>query len=104
MCRSDKLIERAMSFLVLNILAKTPEGKYEVNFSNEFKILIKEAKSLEKMGYKISKVLINICLQEKEYQRYIDRLHFMLREYDDAINTLSDIERKLLEKKIDDVK
>lgn len=92
-----------MNFLVLNILVKTPEGKYEVNFSDEFKILIKEAKSLEKMGYKISKTLVNICLQEKEYQRYIDQLHFMLKEYDDAINTLSDIDRKLFEDKIKEV-
>jgi len=99
---SDKIIERAMSYLKNCILDKK-DGKYLVNFPEDFKILIKEAKSLEKMGYKISKILINICLQEKEYQRYVDRLHFMLREYDDAINTLSDIDRKLLSEKITEV-
>jgi hypothetical protein len=35
---------------------------FEVNFSDEFKILIKEAKHLEKMGKPISKTIVNISL------------------------------------------
>lgn len=100
---SDKIRERAMNYLKDYILRKEPDGRYEVNFSEDFKTLIKEVKNLEKMGYKISKILINICLQENEYQGYVDRLHFMLKEYDDAINTLSDIDRKLLEERIREV-
>jgi dynein heavy chain len=68
-----------------------------VKFSDEFKVLIKEAKQLEKMGYKISKAIINISLQEKEYYRYIDRMHIMLREYNESVHSLTEIEKKLLE-------
>lgn len=78
---SDKIMEKAMNFLKEKILEKVDEFHYRVNFSDEFKVLIKEARHLEKMGYPISKTIINISLQEKEYYRYIDRLHIMLKEY-----------------------
>lgn len=67
-------MEKAMSYLKEKVLRK-PEGTenvYEVNFSDQFKVLIKEAKQLEKMGYPISKTIINISLQEQEYYGYID--------------------------------
>lgn len=53
-----------MGYLKEKVLRK-PEGTdnvYEVNFSDQFKVLIKEAKQLEKMGYPISKTIINISL------------------------------------------
>ena len=89
-----------MQFLKNKILVKMEDRKYLVNFSDEFKVLIKEAKHLEKIGYKISKTIINISLQEKEYYRYIDRLNMMLREYNESVNTLIEIEMKLLESQI----
>jgi dynein heavy chain len=52
------------------------------------------------MGYKIPKTIINISLQEKDYFNYIDRLHIMLDEYKDAVHSLSDVDRKLLENHI----
>lgn len=51
-----------MVFLKNKILEKRDDCLYFVNFSDEFKVLIKEAKQLEKMGYKISKTIINISL------------------------------------------
>jgi hypothetical protein len=51
-----------MIFLKNKILEKQEENVYRINFSDEFKVLIKEAKQLEKMGYKISKTIINISL------------------------------------------
>lgn len=79
----------------------TPEGgKYRVNFSEQFKLLIKEAKHLEKMGYPISKTIINISLQEKEYLKYIDKLQIMLREYHEAVETLTDVEKILFKYEI----
>lgn len=49
-------------FLKDKILERTDDCVYLVKFSDEFKVLIKEAKQLEKMGYKISKTIINISL------------------------------------------
>lgn len=75
-----------MHFLKMKILDRIDHCKYEIRFSQEFKVLIKESKHLEKMGYSISKTIINISLQEKEYYKYIDRLHIMLREYNEVRN------------------
>jgi len=52
-----------MDFLKMKILVtKGRDNYYEVNFSDDFKVLIKEAKNLEKMAYPISKTIINISL------------------------------------------
>ena len=53
-----------MHFLKEKILARDDkkENEFYVNFSDEFKVLIKEAKQLDKMGYPISKTNINISL------------------------------------------
>jgi hypothetical protein len=39
-------MERAMHFLKEKILIKTDENTYEVNFKDDFKVLIQEAKQL----------------------------------------------------------
>jgi len=97
------IIETAMEFLKQEILKRKGENQYGVNFSDDFKILIKEVKHLEKMGYPIPKTIINISLQEKEYYSYIDRLYLMLDEYNEAVHGLSDIDKKLLQKQINDL-
>ena len=93
---SANIMERAMQFLKERILVKVGENHYEVNFKDEFRVLIQEAKQLEKMNHNISKAIVNIALQEKEYYRYIDRLKTMLREYDEAVHSLNPIEKRLL--------
>ena len=96
-----------MQFLKQKILdcKKDVKGNkiFEVNFSDEFKILIKEAKHLEKMGKPISKTIVNISLQENTYYENIDDLNRMLKEYNDAVTNLSDIEKKLFENKINEL-
>lgn len=93
---NDRIIDKAMGFLKKEILYKVDDNTYHVNFSDEFKILIKEAKQLEKMGYKIPKTIINISLQEREYYQYADRLNLMLEDYNATVNSLNDIDRLLL--------
>ena len=73
---------------------------YWVNFKEDFKVLIKETKQLDKMNHHIQRTIINIALQETEYYKYIDKLKIMLREYNEAVHTLSPIEKKLLESHI----
>ena len=62
---SANIMERAMQFLKEKILIKTGENTYAVNFKEDFKVLIQEAKQLEKMNHNISKAIVNIALQEK---------------------------------------
>ena len=95
-----KVNEEAMKHLRKEILARKRDCDYEVTFSDKFKELIKEVKHLEKMGYKVPRTIVNISLQEKEYYNYIDQLHLMLKEYNEAVHTLKDIDRKLLYKQI----
>jgi len=114
------IIERAMNFLNQKILIRYKDKskgtyylkqgdkvkerffyRYKVNFDDEFRILIKEVKYLEKMGCKPFKTIINIALQEKEYLSFKDRLNNMLNEYHDAIDSLKEVERELLIEKIE---
>ena len=74
--------------------------KYEVNFSPELKVIIREAKYLDRIGKEIPQTIINIALQEKDYFRYCDKLNQLLREYNAALGNLKPVERKLLEKQI----
>lgn len=62
-------MEKAMNFMKEKILERVRDEKenivknaYRVNFKDEFKVLIKEAKHLEKMGFSFSKTIINISL------------------------------------------
>ena len=48
-------------FLRNKILVKN-EDQYTVNFSPEFKLMIAEAKHLDKMGYPLPKTILNIAL------------------------------------------
>jgi len=104
----NNIIDRALNFLNQKILVRIKYSKkekriprYRVNFDEEFRILIKEVKYLEKMGLKPSKTIINIALQEKEYLSYVDRLNNMLNEYHEAIDSLTEVERDLLYNKIE---
>lgn len=113
-----KVEEEAPKFLKNNILAVDLEtGKYVVNFKNDFRVLISEAKYLDRMlptsdkrreiflvqekeiykkVEKANKKILNIALQEKEYYRNVDRLNKMLRDYYRIIDSLKDVEKYAL--------
>ena len=94
---SKKVGEQATEFLKNSILGGGENGeKYYVNFLKDFKILIAEAKYLDRITPKVSKRILNIALQEKGYYKYVDKLNKMLREYYDTINSLKDVEQNLL--------
>jgi len=71
---NSKNTDYAISDLKENIL-KIQDGKYLVNFSNRLKVIIREAKFLDRIGREIPPTIINIALQEKEYAYYVDRLN-----------------------------
>jgi len=102
----NKINDKAMNFLKKKILLKKGQNQFEVNFSNEFRVLINEAKYLDKMGFKLSKTILNIALQESEYYKYVDKLNKLLMKYNETIygindvGGLKDVERKLMEKQI----
>ena len=70
---NKKIEEEASEFLKNQILAKNASGEYYVNFRSEFKVLISEAKYLDRTMTNVSKRILNIALQETEYYRYVDK-------------------------------
>lgn len=70
------------------ILEKVGDGenrKYKVNFDPNLKVIIREAKFLDRIGKEIPNTIINIALQEKDYMRNIDKLNQLLRGYNSAL-------------------
>ena len=96
--------DKAISLLKDNkILTSEYDGEkmtYKVNFSPQLKVIIREAKFLDRIGKKIPQTIINIALQEKEYLRSVDKLNQLIREYNKALSGLKPVEKKLLEKQI----
>lgn len=74
----DTNVGEAISFLKQPILTKIGEGdnkRYKVNFNPKLKVIIREAKFLDRIGKDIPNTIINIALQEKDYMRHIDKLN-----------------------------
>lgn len=96
---NSKNTDYAIADLKENIL-KVVDGKYVVSFSNRLKVIIREAKFLDRMGRDIPQTIINIALGEGEYSYYVDKLNQLLREYNSVLNDLNNVEKKLLEQQI----
>lgn len=64
------------------------------------KVIIREAKFLDRIGKEIPQTIINIALQEKDYMRHIDKLNQLLRAYNTAMSNMKPVERKLLQSEI----
>jgi dynein heavy chain len=95
--------EKAIELLKRHILDKEKVGGrvvYRVQFDPQLKVIIREAKFLDRIGKSIPQTIINIALQENEYMRYVDKLNQLLRGYNTALSNLKDVEKKLLEKQI----
>ena len=59
----------ALSYLKLNILTRAPEGQQRiaVNFSEGLVQLMRETRYLDRMGFDIPEIALNITLQEESY-------------------------------------
>ena len=89
----------AINYLKESILKK--EGTlYKVNFNPNLRVIIKEARFLDRIGREIPHTIINIALQDKDYARHINKLNQLLRSYNQALTELRPVEKKLLTKQI----
>ena len=71
-----------------------------MNFDPNLKVIIKEARFLDRIGKEIPHTIINIALQAKDYARHINKLNQLLRAYNTALLELRPVEKKLLTKQI----
>ena len=95
----DENTNKAIELLKLHILKKQTVGDnivYTVNFAPELKVIIREAKFLDRIGKAIPQTIINIALQEKDYMQHVDKLNQLLRGYNSAMSNLKPVERKLM--------
>ena len=84
--------EQALIHLKKNLLIQIGKHQYQVNFSQEFRQIIDEAKHLDRMGYQVPKMIINIAFQEREYVNIIGRLQALMDEFNQAVNDLTEME------------
>jgi len=80
-----------------------PPAPYRVNFSHELKMIIKESRYLDKLGFRIPENALNVTLQENKYQEIVRSLNSKLHEYDRLMSTMKSIEKQLLKASIDDL-
>ena len=66
-----------------------------MNFSQEFRQIIDEAKHLDRMGYQVPKMIINIAFQEREYVNIVGRLQALMDEFNQAVNGLTEMEQQI---------
>ena len=99
----DKNTNEAIFMLQQYVLAAIGEGeskRYRVNFNPRLKVIIREAKFLDRINKEIPNTIINIALQDKDYMKNIDKLMQLLRSYDQAMTRMRPVEKKLLEYQI----
>ena len=80
-----------------------PPPPYRVAFSSELKMIIRESKYLDKLGFHIPENALNVTLQESKYQGIVRSLSSKLAEYDKALASLKPIEKQLLKSHIDNL-
>ena len=92
--------DEAIRLLKSPILATVDKQTYKVNFDPNLRVIIREAKFLDRIGKEIPHTIVNIALQEKDYMQHIDGLNKLLRSYNSALGDLRAVEKKLLFKDI----
>lgn len=85
----------AMTHLKEPILRKETGGKIVVNFHPDLTRLIRETRYLDRLGFQVPDIAINLALQEEKYHSFVSGLNEMLSSYKEVIS-LSPIEKELL--------
>ncbi|GBG66229.1 hypothetical protein CBR_g57832 [Chara braunii] len=85
-----------LAYLKQPIIRKEPGGEIVVNFHPELMRLIRETRYLDRMGFRIPDVALNVTLQEDKYHTYVENLRGMLKSYHAVRELITSIEKKLL--------
>lgn len=80
-----------------------PPPPYRVSFSHDLKMIIKESRYLDKLGFRIPESALNVTLQEGKYLEISKSLNTKLHSYDQLMESLKPIEKILLKTHIDDL-
>ncbi|KAF5830619.1 hypothetical protein DUNSADRAFT_14266 [Dunaliella salina] len=101
---SDSINTITMQHLKQPIFIKSSvTGRVEVNFHTDLIELIRETRYLDRMGFPIPEIALNVALQEVKYHQWLESLQHMLEHYYEVIEQLSPIERELMAKKLSEL-
>jgi len=94
----------AMQHLKQNILSRNAQtGEISVNFHPDLITLIRETKYLDRMGFSIPEIALNVALQEEKFLSWLEGLRSMLSLYFETVNQLAPVEKELLAKKLQEL-
>lgn len=96
-------VENTKASLNATLIIKHPEDqKYHVNFDSEILQLIRETKTIDRMGYvDIPESARMILLQEKKLKAFYNELNFLLQEYRRITQLVKPIASNLLKPHLD---
>ncbi|GLI59150.1 hypothetical protein VaNZ11_000978 [Volvox africanus] len=101
---SDTINGVAMQHLKQTIFRRNPTtNRVEVNFHSDLVRLIRETRYLDRMGFPIPEIALNVALQEDKFLQWLEGLNSMLAKYYDSIDQLSAVERELMERKLEEL-
>lgn len=90
-------IEHAKVGLQATLIIRHPDdGKLYVNFDHEILQLIKEAKSLDRIGIEIPENAKMILFQQDKFKSFYNALDSCLREYDDIVSKIIPVTAMIL--------
>ena len=78
--------------------------KFVVNFVQELKRIIIEAKYMETIGFPVPELARNVALQEEKYISAVDGLNLMLGRYHKILGSLEEAELDLLQDHIEELR
>lgn len=105
---NNSCAERAMNLLKEKILKKEEAAadeeerppRYTVNFHYDLRMMIREAKNFERMGLDLNCTVKNIALQEEDYLKIVEKLNFFLKDYNEIVGCLKQVDYLLLKKRV----
>jgi len=80
-----------------------PPPPFSVNFSPALKTLIREGKYLDRLGFEVPDMVLNITLQEDKYHDSVQRCTKMLNRYHGLLDSLSESEKMMLTQQLRDL-
>ncbi|MEW5308429.1 MAG: hypothetical protein WDW38_000392 [Sanguina aurantia] len=77
--------------------------RVEVNFHTDLTRIIRETRYLDRMGFAMPEIALNVALQEDKYLAWLEGLESLLEHYYEVIHTLTPIERDLMVRKLEEL-
>lgn len=96
-------VKKVMDRLKMPILEwESGEGDaIRVSFSHDLTIIIQESKYLDRLGFGVPEIALNITLQEPKYLKFVGALKSMLVNYNQMMSSVKPAEKMLLQKDLD---